>query len=82
MPARDTGLLFGRRCSCPSMTGETIRKAVEYIEWNPVSRNLVANPCAWAWSSARARSGRRDVPLRIDTIDVALNGRQGDQGEP
>ena len=64
------------------LAGETIRKAVEYNEWNPVSRNLVANPCEWAWSSARARSGRRDVPLRIDAIDVVLSRRQRDQGEP
>jgi putative transposase len=63
-------------------TEETIRKAVEYTEWNPVRRNLVSNPCEWVWSSARARAGSCDVPLRIDPIEVALDRRERDQGKP
>ena len=53
-------------------SGETIRRAIEYIEWNPVKRQLVECPCDWAWSSARARAGAADVPLSIDDIDVML----------
>ncbi|MEW5701805.1 MAG: transposase [Candidatus Zixiibacteriota bacterium] len=47
---------------------ERIRRAVEYIEWNPVRRGLVSDPMDWVWSSARARSGITDVPIQIDPI--------------
>ena len=53
-------------------SGETIRKAIKYIEWNPVKRRLAAIPCDWEWSSARARTGATDVPLTVDAINVAL----------
>jgi putative transposase len=49
---------------------KTIRKTIDYIEWNPVRRKLVANPTDWPWSSARARSGRKDVPFYIDEIQI------------
>ena len=52
---------------------ERIRRAVEYIESNPVRKGMVADPLDWVWSSARARAGIADVPIRVDPIrwDVA-----------
>jgi REP element-mobilizing transposase RayT len=43
-----------------------LRRAVDYIEWNPVRRRLVKDPCQWEWSSARWRAGISDVPIAID----------------
>ena len=34
------------------------RKAVHYIEWNPVKAHLVKNPEEWRWSSASVRKDR------------------------
>jgi len=48
---------------------ERIIKAINYIEYNPVRRGLVAEPTEWFWSSAQARIGGRDTPLRIDAIE-------------
>ena len=45
---------------------DTIRRAIDYIEWNPVRRGLVSDPNAWVWSSARARVGENDVPWSVD----------------
>jgi putative transposase len=53
---------------------ETIRKAIDYIENNPVRRKLVSEPSEWPWSSARCRSGAVDIPLVADPIDVTANG--------
>ncbi|MBL8880947.1 MAG: transposase [Phycisphaerales bacterium] len=39
---------------------------IEYIHANPVRRELVREPCEWAWSSARWYDGERDVPLQMD----------------
>ena len=52
---------------------DAIRHAVAYIEANPIRRGLVVDTLEWEWSSARARTGVIEVPLRIDTItwDVA-----------
>jgi putative transposase len=49
---------------------DKIRRAVDYIEWNPVRRGLVTDPLDWKWSSAQARVGYADVPLRVDEIDM------------
>jgi putative transposase len=49
---------------------DKIKSVIEYIEYNPVRRGLVANPIDWKWSSARARSGHTDVPLRIDKLEI------------
>ncbi len=49
-----------------------IEGAVDYIEWNPVTRGLVSDPKEWIWSSARARAGESDVPLIVDSLDVDL----------
>ena len=50
---------------------DAIERAIDYIEWNPVRRGLVADPLHWTWSSARARVGETDVPLRIDPVSGA-----------
>ena len=47
---------------------ERICRAVEYIESNPVRKGLVADPADWVWSSAQARAGVADVPIRVDPI--------------
>ena len=47
---------------------DTIRKAVEYIEFNPVRRGLVRDPSDWKWSSARARAGGNDSPHIVDEL--------------
>ena len=52
---------------------EALRKAIEYIEFNPVRRGLVLEPVDWRWSSALTRLGKEDIPLRIDL--VSLNDR-------
>ncbi len=46
-----------------------IKKAIEYIEYNPVRRGLVSEATDWRWSSAQARAGKRDVPILIDAIE-------------
>lgn len=48
----------------------TIGRAINYIEWNPVRRGLVRDPSDWKWSSARARAGCADVPFAIDRFPV------------
>jgi len=54
---------------------ERIRRAVDYIEWNPVRRGLVSDPLDWVWSSAQARAGVGDVPIRIDPIQWDFVGK-------
>ncbi len=49
---------------------DVIRRAIDYIEWNPVRRGLVIEPMDWRWSSARARAGISDVPMVVDNILV------------
>jgi len=48
---------------------EHIIKTIDYIEYNPVHRGLVSEPAEWIWSSAQARMGNSDTPLRIDAIE-------------
>lgn len=43
---------------------EHFRKAVHYIEWNPVKAHLVKSPQEWQWSSARRHSGDDDTSLQ------------------
>jgi putative transposase len=47
---------------------DTIHKAVEYIEWNPVRRGLVNDPIDWIWSSARVRAGKSDGAGIVDEV--------------
>jgi len=51
---------------------ELIRKAIAYIEWNPVRRGLVGEPEEWRWSSAASRASSETVPLAIDSIQWEL----------
>jgi putative transposase len=47
---------------------DTVRRAIKYIEYNPVRKRFVAEPSDWKWSSAQARLGKQDVPLDIDAL--------------
>ena len=48
---------------------DRIRKAIAYIEYNPVRRGLVSETTAWRWSSAGARAGKADTLLGIDALE-------------
>ena len=48
---------------------DRMRKAIEYIAYNPVRRGLVSEVTAWRWSSARARAGKADMLLGIDAVE-------------
>jgi putative transposase len=47
---------------------DAVRRAVAYIESNPIRRGLAENILEWEWSSARARAGKSEVPLIVDPI--------------
>ena len=47
---------------------DTIERAIEYIEWNPVRRGYIEEPVQWKWSSANARTGDFDVPIQVDEV--------------
>ncbi len=49
---------------------ESIAKAIDYIEWNPVRRKYVDQPEDWMWSSANARVGKEQVPLAVDPVET------------
>lgn len=53
---------------------DSIQRAIEYIEANPVRRGLVTDPVQWSWSSARHRLGAANSPLVPDPVDVAGDG--------
>jgi putative transposase len=57
------------------------RKAVRYLEGNPVKAHLVAEPAAWRWSSARLRDGY-GVLKCSDTENRAQPGAPGAGGAP
>lgn len=61
---------------------DAIAKAIEYIEYNPVRRGLVAEPTEWKWSSAQARTGCVDIPLKIDPVDVFIEIERGATDRP
>ncbi|HUU44178.1 MAG TPA: transposase [Acidobacteriota bacterium] len=61
---------------------DIVRKAITYIEANPVRRGLVSEPERWRWSSARARAGMGDVPLTIDLVGLMPAPAAGDPTEP
>jgi len=47
---------------------ESVRKAIDYIEWNPVRAGKVKDAADWKWSSASARVSSCAVLLDIDPI--------------
>jgi putative transposase len=51
---------------------DLILRAIAYIEDNPVRKGLVCDPTDWKWSSARARLGHSDDPLRVDNVNWEL----------
>ena len=52
---------------------DKLKKTIEYIEYNPVHRNLVGSPVDWRWSSAGARARLKDVAVAIDSIEFEDN---------
>ena len=48
------------------ITPEIVRRAIDYVEANPVRKSLVETPAAWRWSSARQRAGYADAVLGVD----------------
>ena len=48
----------------------TLLKSIEYIEANPVRKELIDSSASWKWSSAAWHAGSRDVPLSIDSIPM------------
>ncbi len=59
-----------------------IQKAIDYIEWNPVRRGIVAAPAEWIWSSARSRAGVTDVPLAVDPVVDSLGAIVNELSKP
>ena len=57
---------YDRNLTDPNAVG----RAIEYIEWNPVRKNIVTHPSGWRWSSAQAREGVKDVPIQIDEVKL------------
>jgi putative transposase len=51
---------------------ESIAKAIEYIEWNPVRRGLAGSPAEWLWSIASRGRDRNDSRLVVDSIDEVV----------
>jgi putative transposase len=70
------GYLFqGRFFSCP-LEGAHVVAAVRYVLRNPVRAGLVAQPCQYAWSSARWMLGQAAAdPLaeRVPVIEEATD---------
>jgi len=54
------------------ITREYIRRAIDYIEFNPVRVGMVSEAKDWRWSSFRARAGFSEVPVRIDEVNWEL----------
>jgi putative transposase len=46
-------------------THELIRRAIRYIEDNPVRKGFVTDATEWKWSSARARLDGSVTPIRL-----------------
>jgi putative transposase len=59
-----------------------IGRAVEYIEYNPVRRGLVADPAEWKWSSARARAELPGVALSVDSLKLDDPVHRGSLDKP
>jgi REP element-mobilizing transposase RayT len=53
---------------------ELVRRAVDYSEWNPVRKGLVADPLNWEWSSARDRAGVTKRLVNVDDIRWESSG--------
>jgi putative transposase len=51
-------------------TPETVWEKINYCHYNPVKRELVADPSEWKWSSYNWYQGRSDVPLLIDRPEL------------
>ena len=59
------------------VTHMLVRRAIRYIEDNPVCKEFVTDATEWKWSSARARLGGSVIPVQVDEVDWELL-----EGEP
>ena len=48
----------------------TLAEVIDYIHANPVRRGLAQHPGDWIWSSARFYDGIKDVPIKMDPIEI------------
>ena len=51
------------------LLGEHIAKAIRYVERNPVRAGMAQAPWQYAWSSARARLGKKYKIITLSDID-------------
>lgn len=59
-----TGTLFEGRFRASLIESERyLINCMRYIELNPVRAGMVASPCSYPWSSARANVGERNDPM-------------------
>jgi hypothetical protein len=60
-------------------SGEQLLAAYRYLARNPVDANLVADPFAWPWGSARAHAGLEPaaLPLAEDPLRAAFGDDPG-----
>jgi len=63
-------------------TMDKLKRAMEYIEHNPVRRGLAEAPIDWPWSSARAHAGMKDVAISIDPIEFPVRSSERDGRTP
>ncbi|MFH1891898.1 MAG: transposase [Candidatus Zixiibacteriota bacterium] len=47
---------------------EAVRKAIDYVEWNPVKAGFVKDAADWKWSSAAACTSSGAVLLDVDPV--------------
>lgn len=66
-PSQDSAVWKPRFDSLVIVKEETLRQKIEYIHHNPVRRQLVAEPTAWRYSSARNYAGLAGCDLEVDT---------------
>jgi putative transposase len=49
---------------------EAVWEKINYCHNNPVKRGLVDDPSDWRWSSYNWYKGERDVPLKLDKLEI------------
>lgn len=68
---RGEHVFWQKRCydhNCRNI--ESIKEKITYCHNNPVRRGLVESAADYRWSSYNWYLGARDVPLRIDEIEI------------
>ena len=59
-----------------------LKRAMEYVERNPVRLGFAEAPIDWPWSSARAHAGMKDVAISIDPIEFPVHNSERDGCTP